>query len=255
MMCPVTYEETMLMNRCGLAIAILLIASLTLDAQKDAKELGIKYMRDSEEYATLTRQVYRSAGDAVDRGASAVSGPWAVVMDIDETTLDTTTYSLERAAYGLPFDDASFRAWTERRQATPIPGVVGFISHIRQVGGHIAWISNREAAVIDATRDNLKWIGLWNDDDRLCLQKTPEHTKAQRRRELISGQGECSWPNRPIRVVAFVGDQLGDFPDASEGIPNAGDDNSFGRTCFLLPNSMYGPWTTHVTRVVPHVKP
>ena len=52
-----------------------------------------------------------------------------------------------------------------------------------------------------------------------------------------------------MRVVVFVGDQPGDFPDSSEQIPQAGNDSAFGRTCFLLPNSMYGAWTTRVTRV------
>ena len=66
------------------------------------RELGIKYMRDSEEYATLTRQVYRLAGEAVMRAANSAGGRrWAVVLDIDETTLDNSTYELERAAYEL----------------------------------------------------------------------------------------------------------------------------------------------------------
>ena len=50
-------------------------------------------------------------------------------------------------------------------------------------------------------------------------------------------------------LVAFVGDQLGDFPAASEQIPGTGNDAAFGLTSFLLPNSMYGGWTTGVTRV------
>ena len=52
-----------------------------------------------------------------------------------------------------------------------------------------------------------------------------------------------------MRVVVFVGDQLGDFPESAEQIPQAGDDAAFGRTCFLLPNAMYGAWTSRVTRV------
>jgi predicted secreted acid phosphatase len=67
--------------------------------QTAVHELGIKYMRDSEEYATLARQVYRLAGDAVASAASsAPARRWAVVLDIDETTLDNSTYQLERSA-------------------------------------------------------------------------------------------------------------------------------------------------------------
>ena len=45
-----------------------------------------------------------------------------------------------------------------------------------------------------------------------------------------------------MKVVAFVGDQMGDFPEAAEHIAGAGSDEAFGRSCFLLPNSMYGDW-------------
>jgi predicted secreted acid phosphatase len=103
--------------------------------------------------------------------------------------------------------------------------------------------------VADATRANLTSAGLWNQDDRLCLQKTAQETKAGRRREIVSGTGDCGWPAAPMRVMAFVGDQLGDFPDSAEQIPQTGDDSVFGRTCFLLPNSMYGAWTSRVTRI------
>jgi 5'-nucleotidase (lipoprotein e(P4) family) len=212
-------------------------------------ELVIKYMRDSEEYATLARQVYRLAGEAVARAASsAAARRWTVVLDVDETALDNSTYQLERAAYGLPFDAASWKAWVERRQAGTVPGVVEFIGQVRRSGGHVGWITNRDAAVVEATRENLKAAGLWNDDDRLCLQKTPQQTKADRREEIVSGNGECSWPGQPMQVIAFVGDQLGDFPPASEQIPQTGNNSAFGRVCFLLPNSMYGGWERTVTR-------
>jgi len=120
---------------------------------------------------------------------------------------------------------------------------------VRRAGGHVGWISNRRATVADATRANLKIAGLWNDDDRLCLLKTPEHTKAERRHEIVTGAGDCAWPSQPAQVVVFVGDQLGDFPAAQEQIPQTGTDAAFGRVCFLLPNSMYGNWERSVTRV------
>jgi 5'-nucleotidase (lipoprotein e(P4) family) len=214
------------------------------------RETGIKYVRDSEEYATLTRQVYRLAGDAVTRAANdSPSRSWTVVLDVDETALDNSTFQLERAAYGLPYDGGSWARWVERREATAVPGVVGFVEVVRRAGGHVAWITNRDASLAESTRENLKAVGAWKDDDRLCAQKE-QYTKADRRREVVTGKGECAWPATPMRAVVFVGDQLGDFPDASEQIPQTGDDAAFGRTCFLLPNPMYGAWTTRVTRIV-----
>jgi acid phosphatase len=244
------------MSRHYLAAAGLLLlcrAGLGFAEQPPARELGIKYVRDSEEYATLTRQVYRMAGEAVERDAKAGGGAWAVVLDIDETALDNSVYQLERAAYGQPFEAASWAAWIERREAAAVPGVAAFIQIVRHAGGRVAWISNRDAKLAEPTRANLEALGLWDAGDRMCAQKTPLHTKADRRREVLAGDGDCSWRGSPMRILAFVGDQLGDFPAASEQILGTGVDAAFGRHCFLLPNSMYGSWTSSVTRL-PTVK-
>lgn len=233
------------------AAAVIIVAAChALAAQQPptaTRELGIKYVRDSAEYAALVRQVYRTAGEAVERRRPA-GVDWAVVLDVDETTLDNSTYQVERAVYGLPYDAAAWNAWVERRQAPAVPGVVGFIDRVRRAGAHVAWITNRDQALGDATRDNLKRAGVWTEDDRLCPQHA-QYPKAERRREVAAGRGACGWPNRPMRVVAFVGDQMGDFPSASELIPETGTDDAFGTTCFLLPNPMYGDWTSRVTRV------
>ena len=211
--------------------------------------LEIKFVRDSAEYATITRQTYRLAGDAVRRAAQAAGRtPWAVVLDLDETVLDNSAYQLERASYGLPFESASWAAWTERREAGAVPGVSEFIATVRQLGGHVAWISNRNTTVETPTKANLQSIGVWNDDDRLCLQRDSQHTKRSRRAEVVSGSGNCAWAGTTMKVTAFVGDQMGDFPVTDENIPETGSDTAFGRTCFLLPNPMYGDWTTRVTR-------
>ena len=235
-------------------LAFLLMVGSALQAQQPAapRELAIKYVRDSEEYAALARQVYRMAGDAVTRTVPALGRqPWAVILDIDETALDNSTYELERSAYGLPFEPASWNAWVRRREAGAVPGAAAFVAAVRRAGGHVAWITNRDAVTREATRENLQSMKLWADDDRLCLQNNPQHTKRARRAEVTTGRGECAWSDAPMRVLAFVGDQMGDFPESDEHLPDTGTDAAFGRTCFLLPNSMYGAWTTKITRIVP----
>jgi len=234
-----------------LTLAALLTGAAVVESQQPAPaNLGIKYVRDSDEYATLARQVYRAATDAVTRTPTSMGQrAWAVVLDIDETALDNSTYQLERATYGLPYDDASWNAWVNRREAAAVPGAVDFVAAVRRAGGHIAWISNRDAATATATRLNLANVRLWHDDDRLCPAEGTARPKRVRRAEVVSGQGACAWPGRPMTVIALVGDQMGDFPDAEEKIPNTGTDAAFGATCYLLPNPMYGQWTTRVTRV------
>ncbi len=243
------------MRRWFMVVAIGLLHVGVVHAQPptDARELGIKYVRDSEEYAALTRQTYRLATDAVERTSQGSRGqPWAVILDIDETVLDNSVYELERAAYRLPFDLSSWNAWALRHAAGLVPGALSFITAVRQAGGHVAWISNRDARTSDATRVNLQSVAVWSDDDRLCLQDRAERTKSQRRAEVLSGTGACAWVDVPMRVIAFIGDQMGDFPAAGERIAGAESDAAFGRTCFLLPNSMYGQWTMRVTREPAH---
>lgn len=233
-------------------LVLVLFTAVSLNGQKPAlatESLSVKWVRDSEEYSVLARQVYRVATSAVESAAKTFpKGSWAVSLDIDETALDNSTYQLERGAYGLPYDGTSFNAWVMRRESPAVPGAVDFVKRVRELGGRIVWISNRDVPTVDATRANLAAVGLWDKDDRLCLQNDSSHSKRARRAEVLSGQGACSWAGAKVQLIAFVGDQLGDFPGADEGIPNAGTDVAFGRTCFLLPNPMYGPWTERVTR-------
>jgi len=218
-------------------------------APPPANNLAIKYMRDSEEYATLVRQVYRGASSVIaDKARSLAKGSWSVGIDIDETALDNSAYQLELAAYGQEHNTQAFNAWVARREARAIPGAAEFVNLVRKLGGKVAWISDRDASTVEATRQNLAAVGLWSDDDRLCLRETGGKPKSARRQEVVSGTGKCSWNGARVRLIALVGDQLGDFPLGEEQIPETGSDSAFGNTCFLLPNPTYGKWTNTVTR-------
>src|ERR1051326_1571632 len=198
-------------------IGALSATTLLFSQQSGPGSLAIKYVRDSEEYASLARQVYRLAGDAVARaGQAAGSRPWAGILDVDETALDNPAYQLERAAYNLAFDEASWAAWVARREAGAVPGAVEFVAAVHRAGGHVAWMTSRDAPALAATRANLQSVHLWNDDDRLCVQDAAARTKRLRRGEVVAGQGACAWPGQPISIVVLVGDQMGDFPDADE---------------------------------------
>ncbi len=247
------------MNRAirgaAVAVSILMVVPGAVPATAQSPPavhgLQVKYVRDSEEYATLTRQIFRTALAAVlaaRHQRSQDSTPWAVVMDVDETALDNSAYELERETYWVPFDDETWNAYVARRESGAVPGALDFVRGIRAAGGRIAWITNREEVVRDHTRENLRRQGLWDDADRLCPRRNREDTKAVRRREVTTGTGRCSWDGRPVRVEAFLGDALGDFPAAGEDIAGAGNDAAFGTSFFLLPNPMYGAWTRRVTR-------
>ena len=236
----------------GFAVAVGCgLSALSLSAQLPANK-QIKYVRDAEEYAVLSRQVYRLAlgavNGAVRERTARVSGPWAVVMDIDETVLDNSTYELDRAAYGLPFENSSWNAWVTRGEAGLVPGVVEFISGVRRLGGRVVFVSNRDEAVRSATIANLQRFSLWTDNDKICLATDSTYPKRVRRTEVAEGRGHCGWAGTATPILVFVGDQMGDFPATGESDIDAGKDDAFGRRYFILPNPLYGSWTTRVTR-------
>lgn len=214
----------------------------------------VKYVRDSEEYPTLVRMIYGMAEQSV-RGqleGRRAPGPWAVALDVDETVLDNSTYELERAMYGIPPADESWDAWVERRAAGAVPGVRRFVTAVRQLGGRVAYISNRSERVLEATRGNLAAQGLLEPSDRVCLKSVSDSTdtKASRRDALVRGQPRCGWPGEPVEVLAWIGDALGDIPSGAEAASEqAGEAGRFGARYFLIPNPMYGGWTRRVTRV------
>lgn len=212
--------------------------------------LQIKYVRDSAEYTVLMEQIYRVAAAAVERARQTLpaGATWAVVLDLDETVLDNSVYELERAAYGLSVDGGSWSAWVERAQAPAIPGVPEFLAAVRSAGGRIAFITNRSESTRAATLRNLTGVGVWREGDLLCpKQPGAGPSKAGRRAELRDGKGPCAWPGKPATVLAYLGDQIGDFPAAGEE-PGTSWPEAFGVRYFLLPDPMYGDWTSQVTR-------
>ncbi|MCU1231513.1 MAG: hel [Acidobacteria bacterium] len=230
-------------------LALLLLSTAAAYAQAPAAKtsLEIKYVRDSAEYAALSREVYRIATDAALAKGKAAKGAWGVILDVDETVLDNSTYQLERVTYTVPFEDVSWLAWINRAEAGSVPGVADFLTAIRAAGGKVAFITNRDEKAREGTQRNLERNGLWSSNDVLCLL-ADNYPKSARRKEVADGSGKCSWSGVKVGVVAFVGDQMGDFPQTGEPFDGAGADAQFGRSFFLLPNPMYGGWVTSVTR-------
>ena len=212
-----------------------------------ADHLEIKWVRDSEEYALLTQQVYRQATEQVQQAAAPLKkrDRWVVVLDIDETTLDTSAYWLELASYERVFDWDSWNQWCERRDAPVVPGVVSFVQAVRDAGGAIAWISNRHEVSRQATIDNLAAHGLWEGSDPICLlTDDDDYTKRVRREELRTGQGACGYGGKPTQTLAWLGDTAKDLPEVDEGGPR---EDRVGLSYFVLPNPMYGSWEHRVT--------
>jgi 5'-nucleotidase (lipoprotein e(P4) family) len=208
-------------------------------------DLGLRWYRRSAERRALTSQTYRSATEKVEaKVAAGVSGAWGVVLDIDETTLNNSTYQQERMDLGLGYSPASWTEWVNRKAATPLDGVVEFTRRVKALGGKVVFVSNRvQATECAQTTANLDTNGIPHD---AMLCKTGTSDKNPRFAALAAGSAPSTLP--PLQVLAYVGDNILDFPALSQDLRTSGASSfaAFGDDFFLLPNSMYGSWEKNV---------
>jgi acid phosphatase len=223
------------------------------------------WMQASPEYRAITEQVYRLAAEKIaapSPGSAAVEQstltpealaklPTAVVLDIDETVLDNSVYQARLIRNRGEYNTATWGEWVRAGEAELVPGARDFISAARKLGHTVFYISNRDcttpaATPADkcpaktATLRNLVALGVESspDPDRLLLRaERPEWVSGKTTRRAFIGAN--------YRIVALVGDDLGDFIDPRVF---AGDrerlEPRFGETWFLLPNPIYGSWTS-----------
>ncbi len=203
---------------------------------------SIRWVQDSAEYRAIAVQVYRRATSRVEAEArSHAAGTWAVVLDADETVISNVTYQLERARLALPFTQESWTAWVRRREATPLPGAAAFLSRARALGAHIAMVTNRVESECDDTRAVFAAHALAYDA-MLCRPNGGPGDKNPRFDAVANGRTAAA--TGPLDVVAFIGDNILDFPRLDQRVRTAGEDAyaDFDVRLFMLPNPMYGSW-------------
>lgn len=203
-------------------------------------DLGLKWYRRSAERRALAAQAYNLALHKLEaKVAAGVTGAWGVVLDIDETTLNNSLYQQERMDLGLGYSPASWTAWVDRKAATPLDGVVELTQRVKQLGGHVAFVSNRTAAECVPTQANLDAHGIPRD---AMLCKTDSSDKNSRFAALANGTSPSTLP--AMKILMYVGDNIMDFPALTQDLRNqsASAFAKFGDEYILLPNSMYGSW-------------
>ncbi|MEM6327419.1 MAG: HAD family acid phosphatase [Bacteroidota bacterium] len=210
-------------------------ASVTTDLPLD-----IRWVRRAAEHRAVYAQTYRTAGHHLRTVADTLTATdWAVVLDADETLLDNSLYQRERAEMGLGYTPDSWNAWVRREAAPPLPGAVAFTALIRDLGGRVVVVTNREDIVCDETRRNLAAVGI-EVDGVLC--RVGDSDKNARFAAVERGD----LPGLPpLTVVMWMGDNIGDFPVLTQDVRFEGDEafSLFGTRYWAFPNPMYGSWT------------
>jgi acid phosphatase len=223
------------------------------------------WMQTAPEYRAAALQVYKLAGERIGspmRGSAAVEQsqvaddvlarlPTAVVLDLDETVLDNTVYQARLMRDHTTYNAKSWGDWVGAGEAEAVPGARDFIARARSLGHTVFYISNRDCTAPPptaadpcpaktATLKNLVALGIdaAPDPARLLLRgENPDWSKSSKttRRAFIAAS---------YRIVALVGDDLGDFVDPQVFAADRERlEPRFGASWFVLPNPIYGSWT------------
>jgi 5'-nucleotidase (lipoprotein e(P4) family) len=217
-----------------LNLFLLMIGSVMVVGEEKLPN-DIRWIRQSIEYRALCEQLFRQATVAILRKVKTEknSDNLAVVVDLDETVLDNSLYQVERWKAGLSFTQDSWSEWVNREEAGLVPGAMEFLKAVRKKGVRVVFVSNRMNKNLEPTRRNLLALEVLAPNDLFLLRLDKDDVKEVRRREVNEGKARMKKVG-PLKVVGYVGDQMGDFP--------SGQAKEFGKTSFLLPNPMYGKW-------------
>jgi 5'-nucleotidase (lipoprotein e(P4) family) len=217
-----------------LNLFLLMIGSVMVVGEEKLPN-DIRWIRQSTEYRALCEHLFRQATVAILRKVKTEknSDNLAVVVDLDETVLDNSLYQVERWKAGLSFTQDSWSEWVNREEAGLVPGAKEFLKAVRKKGVRVVFVSNRMNKNLEPTRRNLLALEVLAPNDLFLLRLDKDDVKEVRRREVNEGKARMKKVG-PLKVVGYVGDQMGDFP--------SGQAKEFGKTSFLLPNPMYGKW-------------
>lgn len=207
---------------------------------------ALRWVRRSAEFRALAYQAYAVAEQHLQDTVPTLSGvPWGVIMDADETVLDNSEYQLRRAVLDSTYTVESWAAWVNEATAPAIPGAVAFTQEVHRMGGRVVIVTNRDDLQCEPTRANLERLGLAPD---LVLCRPPGESDKNPRFERVR-RGTASPELPALTVVAWIGDNIQDFPGLTQGV--RGDPttfSAFGHSYFVIPNPMYGSWEGNETR-------
>lgn len=220
---------------------------------------ALLWLRTSVEYDALTRQAFAAATEklgealvdpnwealvAAERtGAGSMGRPPCVIVDVDETMLDNSVFQKELIQSDAEYESNAWNEFVQRRASPAIEGAGDFVQACRASGVKVFFVTNREATVEAATRDNLISQGLMTARDSeqiLSKNEQPDWTsdKTSRRRAVA----------QKYRVLLLIGDDLNDFLSAKNLTIDQRkqlyltNQENFGQSWFVMPNPNYGSW-------------
>ncbi len=229
---------------------------------------AVLWLQSSTEYAAAALGTYAAAAAALEAlvASDAEQGRrMAVVLDVDETVLDNSSYQAQLIADDARYERGSWDRWIALGAAPAVPGVVDFISKSQSLGVHVAFITNRACRTRAGgdvacpqkteTLTNLRDVGIDTASTTLFLRgDVPSDACREFLTSAETADGVWSSDKTSRRacvaldhdIVMLFGDQLGDFTHEDPAVSgqDAASDYAerWGKTWFMLPNPTYGGW-------------
>ncbi|MFZ6052127.1 5'-nucleotidase, lipoprotein e(P4) family [Halocola ammonii] len=205
---------------------------------------SVLWTQNAAEFEALSHQAFNVAkyrlGEMIEAHGDSEK-PLAIVTDVDETVLDNSPYNAQLVLDDENYNRETWIEWSEKRDATPMPGALEFFNYANEQGVEIFYITNRYDTLRQATIDNMKKLGFPISDNSRVMTKDTTSAKGPRR-EIAQ---------ETHKIVMLLGDNLADFSSAfddrsSEERSALVDSlkNEFGNRFIVLPNVMYGDWET-----------
>ena len=104
-----------------------------------------------------------------------------------------------------------------------------WINLVREMNIQLIFISNRMDVRLESTKNNMKRLNIYHENDIYLLRLDKNDKKHVRREEVFKGSGRIA-PYGPFDIIMYIGDAMGDFPEIESN------------NKFILPNPMYGKW-------------
>jgi 5'-nucleotidase (lipoprotein e(P4) family) len=216
---------------------------------------AVLWVDTSAEYRAIATSTFAAARRSLDAAladpswigtpedsVTAAAQPPAVILDLDETSIDNLEYEARAIRAGKTYDREMWTKWVSEGAARAVPGAAEFLAYANSKGVTPFYITNRDSPHEEpGTRANLERLGfpLASNVDTLLMRGKGEWKGSDKgpRRSYVA---------QNYRVLLVVGDDLNDFADARdksaaqrEALVNTMQD-WWGVRWFMLPNPMYG---------------
>jgi 5'-nucleotidase (lipoprotein e(P4) family) len=210
---------------------------------------AVAWKRASAEYEALYHQGFNVARMHVERRLEELRAqktdpdvlPVAVIVDLDDTVLDTRDYWRELIEAGIDFfDDARWDAWVAKNRGRPSPGAYEFLTFCQSQKVHVFYITSRDQGetTMALALKQLQGGGLpYADEEHVTVIKDSDK---EPRQVAIKQKYD---------VVVLLGDNLNDFrryyyvTERDERLRRMNEDaEQFGRKFILFPNPTDGHW-------------